>query len=159
MKKTPRRIFLTQGYSTLVDWDDYEWLSHFRWSARRTRKRVYARRWGGDSRPTVHMHREILKAQDGLVVDHINGDTLDNRRCNLRLCTHSDNIANKPKNKSNRCGYKGVYQRKWGKYQASIRYQKKYTYLGMFDTAEEAAKAYNKAAKRIQGDFACLNNV
>ena len=159
MKKIP----LTKGKFALVDDEDFEKLSKFNWCY----QGEYAARWkskkNGEQKDGTsniyYMHRVILGLSDrkesGLECDHINGNKLDNRRENLRTCTHAENMRNsKPKN---RFGYKGVVKYSSGKYQSMIWNGKKNLHLGMFVTVEEAAKAYDKAAKRIHGAFASLN--
>lgn len=93
-------------------------------------------------------------------VDHINGDGLDNRKSNLRICNGSQNRCNKGKPKNNTSGYKGVTwhtpNKKWV---AQIAVNGKHSYIGSFKTKEEAAKAYNKKAKELHGEFARLNNL
>lgn len=106
-----REIQLTKGYVAIVDDDDYEYLSQFRWFALETRNdRVYATRHtprNKYTRSTIYMHREITNALRGIHVDHWNGNTLDNRKLNLRLCTHSQNMCNTPRRANNTTGYSG----------------------------------------------------
>jgi len=94
------------------------------------------------------------------MVDHINGDKLDNRRVNLRPANPTEQQANTPKPKNNTSGYKGVTwvaaNRKW---QAHLRYQRKLRHIGYFATPEEAALAYNEEARRLFGEFCRLNEV
>lgn len=103
----------------------------------------------------VQLHRWIMDAQPGQVVDHINGDRMDNRRENLRLCTVAENIRNQ-KRRASKSGFKGVVQKR-GRWQASYTYEGKRIYLGYFATAEEAACAYDRAAREAFGEFALLN--
>lgn len=101
------------------------------------------------------MHRLLMDAGKGQQIDHANGDGLDNRRANLRFCTSSQNNWNsKPKGNS---PYKGISQRASGKWYAMICRDRKHYWLGMHDTPEEAARAYDEAAKRLHGEFARLN--
>ena len=91
-------------------------------------------------------------------VDHINQNKLDNRKSNLRLCSHSQNGINKYKQSNNSSGFKGVcFNKRRQKFMAFINKDKKRTYIGYFETAEEAGKAYDKKAKELFGEFACLN--
>jgi hypothetical protein len=153
-----KEIQLTQGRVALVDDADYEYLSQWKWKAYKDRYTWYARRGirVGFVIKTIHMHRLITNAPDGLFVDHINGDGLDNRRGNLRVCTKSENGFNRGKNSNNTTGYKGVTTNK-GKYRAQIRIDGKMCGLGRYTDPVEAAKAYDRAAKKHYGEFAKLN--
>jgi len=153
-------IQLTKNKHTLVDDEDFERLSQFKWFF----ACGYAGRWFRTRGKTlrVHMHRFIINAPDNMQVDHVNGDRLDNRKCNLRLCSHADNMRNKPKKKNNTSGYKGVYwHKKDENWHARIGYGKasRSLYLGSYSTAEQAAAAYNFAARCLHGEFARLNDV
>ena len=104
------------------------------------------------------MHRFIMETPDGLEVDHLNHNTLDNRRQNLRNVTRAFNQANKSVQKNNKLGLKGVYIDKiTGKYKAHIRVNKIKKYIGCYETAEEAARAYDKAALEFYGEHALTN--
>lgn len=99
-----------------------------------------------------------MQPEDGFWVDHINGDTLDNRRSNLRLCTVSGNNHNRMKSKNNTSGYKGVSWLKQNqKWRAYIKVNSKDKHLGCYLDKEDAARAYDKAAKEYFGEFARLN--
>lgn len=103
------------------------------------------------------MHREIVGVMDSHAwVDHIDRDTLNNRRGNLRQCTAAQNIANGGKRRHNSSGYRGVVWYK-GKWVAQIGHRRKLLYLGRFSTPEEAAIAYDAAARQLYGEFAGLN--
>lgn len=108
----------------------------------------------------IKLHRLILGITNPkVIIDHINGNGLDNRKCNLRIATFSGNSANSRMYSSNKTGYRGVYLRDSGRYRACIRVNNKLIHLGSFDTKEEAAKAYNVVAKKYHGEFAVLNNI
>jgi len=110
----------------------------------------------------VLMHREIMQAKKGQIVDHTNGDKLDNRKTNLRLCTHKQNISNqKVQSKLSKSSkYKGViWDKKKKKWLARIQINKKIIYLGWFDSELAAAEAYNAGAKTFFKEFARLNEV
>jgi hypothetical protein len=95
-----------------------------------------------------------LEYGDGKSVDHINGNPLDNRRENLRICTQQENSWNQRKRRTNTCGFKGVYWDKGAKkYQAQICKDGKRKYLGLFDCPEKAHEAYCKAAQELHGEF------
>lgn len=152
-------ISLTRGLFTLVDDRDFEHLSSVRWHARVAPVgAVYVSRSTTD-RAYVYMHREImgLTPKDRVHVDHVNDDTLDNRRCNLRVASHSDNVANGVWHKPTRSGYRGVWPGTKGGWEAHITVRHQRIYLGHFHTAIEAAAAYDSAAQQHRGEFARLN--
>lgn len=104
------------------------------------------------------LHRVIAGAKDGEFVDHINGNPLDNRRANLRVCTFEEGARNRRKKTTSPVPYKGIFPagRRW---QARIQHQGKQFHLGMFATAEDAARAYDKAAIELHGEFARPNGL
>jgi len=143
-------IKLTKGYSALVDECDID-LDCMKWWAATTKWGTYACRdkpmVGGVRRGKMYMHRVVAErmgldvSKDGMVVDHINGNPLDNRRANLRLATPSQNTINQGDNKANTSGFKGVhYDRSRGKWMAFIG-TKPFKNLGRFDTFEQAKEA------------------
>ena len=155
-----KQIPLTQGNFALVDDEDFDWLNQWHWHAHSQKGRFYAARNKGTHPFTtlIRMHRQIMNAPGNLHVDHINGNTLDNRRENLRLCTRSENGRNQRKRSDNTTGYKGVVLTKSGmKYYAKIVVHQQMIYLGCYATAEEAARAYDEAAKKYHGPFARTN--
>ena len=106
----------------------------------------------------LFVHRLIMDAPKGMHVDHINGNPLDNRKSNLRICTHAENQRNRGANKNNTSGYKGVHWSKTTKkWRAEIRHDNKSIHMGYFKTPEEAARAYDKKAKELHGEYAYLN--
>jgi hypothetical protein len=151
-----REIPLTMGKVALVDDDDYERLNKHKWHAVKHRNTYYARRT--ENKKTIAMHREILNMEKGTICDHINRNGLDNRKQNLRICSHSQNNKNRTLPKSNTSGYRGVY---WGprlkKWEAYIKSDGKLRIIGRFAKKEEAAEAYNKEAIKLNGNFAQLN--
>lgn len=104
-------------------------------------------------------HREVMQAEKGQHVDHINGNIADNRKQNLRICTHADNMRNRRLiGKNNKSGYKGVsWSKVSNKWIALINYNKKCKYLGVYHCKIEAAKAYDSAARRLFGQYAKCN--
>jgi hypothetical protein len=160
-----KTIPLTQGFVAIVDDADYERVAAFKWRALidRRRNKVYAvRKTHGphSNRKSFYMHREILGVTDPQVkVDHRNGDSLDNRRANLRKCVSGENNANSVKRRDGRSSkYKGVCWRKqYGKFQASIGVHGRTKYLGMFTDEVQAAQAYDAAAREHFGEFALCN--
>jgi len=100
------------------------------------------------------LHRMIMNAPDGMDVDHINGDKLDNRKSNLRICTRQENLMNVAKKKNNTSGFKGVcFDKQSQKFKAQIRIDGKQKFLGLFEKAEDAHEAYKKAAVKLHGEF------
>lgn len=161
-----KTIPLTQGKVALVDNEDYEWLMQWKWQAHNNehRKSWYALRsvyLGGGRKNRINcliwMHRLILGTPQGMETDHINGDGLDNRRCNLRVCTRSQNAANREK-KRDKVGYKGVHWHKQtNKWRPRIKVNYKSISLGLFEDQEDAARAYDRAAMQHFGEFARTN--
>lgn len=151
------QIALTRGQVTLVDQEDYDALGSYSWHVTKKGGGFYARRTFSDQGKNRHefLHRVIARATAGSVVDHINGNTLDNRRENLRICTAAENTRNRVKMKKNPW-FKGV-QKSWRRFRARITVNKKIILLGSFATAEDAARAYDAAALRHHGPFAKLN--
>lgn len=155
-----KEIPLTQGKVAIVDDDMYDYLSQWKWYARKDGKNWYAQRNDGIKpfRKLVLMHREITNAPNGMDVDHWNRNGLDNRRENLRVCTRTENSRNAGLRITNKSGYKGVCWNKQHRvYDAHIRVDGKFLYLGSFSDSREAARAYDAAAKKHYGEFAWLN--
>lgn len=165
-----KTIPLTNGYFTKVDNDDYEKFAIYRWYAAldsRSKTHRAARRMkieGYKRGKIVFLSRLIVNAPDGICVDHINHDTLDNRKINLRFCDKSTNGMNRGANKNNKSGYKGVsWSKEDNRWTAHINKtidgKYKQFFIGNFQTKELAAEAYNKKAKELFGEFACLNKI
>jgi AP2 domain/HNH endonuclease len=153
-------INLTRGQVALVDEKDYEWLSSFKWYAwfsPRT-KGFYARRSIYPS-TGASMHRVILDANPGQIVDHINRNTLDNRRANLRFATISQSNQNtRVLTTRNKSGFRGVsLVRATKKWRVVISLNGRNIDLGRFACIKDAALAYDTAARKLYGDFAQLN--
>lgn len=157
------------GLVALIDEEDLPMVSGYRWYAIRhssyknedvwyVRAKVKCADVGGGQIGTViHMHRLILGFPMGMV-DHKNGNPLDNRRSNLRICSNSQNQANRRRLATNTSGFRGVtWNKKSRRWQASIMFNQKCTYLGMYDLAEDAAIAYDVKARELFGEFASLN--
>lgn len=152
------KITLTKGKYALVDSEDLEKLSKYKWHYN---LRGYAVTNPGTrkEKELILMHRLINNTPVGMQTDHINGNKLDNRKENLRTATSMQNIWNKPKQSNNTSGYKGVSKVKSsGKWEMQIRAGKQ-RISRRFKTKEEAALAYNKYALELHGEFACLNKI
>jgi hypothetical protein len=156
-----RRIPLTQGKYAIVDPEDFERLNKHKWFAVKSVNTFYAGRTKrvGKKYIPIRMHRQILHPPDNLLVDHINHDGLDNRKANLRLATCAQNSYNRihfRKRKSSK--YTGVsWQKQRKKWIVLISYNCKQKFIGLFEDEIQAAKAYDKAAKKYHGEFASLN--
>lgn len=151
-------IKLTQGKKTLVDDEDYEYLNQFKWFYNNGYACKMLPRNGKPQKATF-IHKLVMN-NPSKRVDHINGDTLDNRKENLRLVTHSQNIINSKKRKNCTSKYKGVFRnKKANKWQAQIRVKQKAIHLGYFTDEVKAAKAYNKAAIKYFKEYARINKI
>ena len=158
-------IPLTKGLSAIIDDEDYPELMKYQWYAVGKPGKEYAARFGShdghQSSQHIRMHRVLMNAPNDVEVDHINGNTLDNRKSNLRLASRAENSRNRTKFKVG--GYsmfKGVtYHKRDGYWQAGIKVDGKSVHLGCFKNEIESAKAYNDAALRYFGEFANLNNI
>jgi len=157
-----RKIPLTRGKYAIVDPDDHERLSKYKWHTKAGNHTVYAVRHiypKAGKRKSIPMHREILKAPDALLVDHINLNGLDNRKVNLRLATKVQNAQNMPKIKRKTSSkYKGVsYIKRDRIWQAKILFEGRCKNLGSFHDEIDAARAYDRAARKYFGEFARPN--
>lgn len=156
---TCKEIPINQGKHVLVDQEDFEWLSQWKWSLTSHGYACRSTTIGG-IKNSYYMHREILKTQKGYDTDHINGDRLDNRRCNLRICTRSQNMLNVLGNKNTTSKYKGVdWHKSTGMWRIRIMVDGKRINLGYSHSEDDAARIYNAAAVTHHGKFAKLNEV
>jgi hypothetical protein len=156
-----KQILLTQDQFSLVDDDDFKALSKHKWYAIKTSYGYTAARSCScplvKQRPTILMHRQITSCPRDMDVDHINHQTLDNRKLNLRICTHSQNLRNMLIHKSN-SQFKGCNRAKQDKkWRARITINYKEIHLGYFNSEKDAAKAYDRAAIKHFGEFAKTN--
>lgn len=151
------KLPLTQGLYTLVDKgspaEEYKWCAQLCTGFKYFRAlRVKGRNC------LIYLHRFLTNCPKGKMVDHINHNPLDNRMCNLRICTNAENLRNKKSYKNSSSKYKGVsWYKRGSKWAAQIRLNNKKKFLGYFTSEEEAARAYDKAAKEMHGEFAYLN--
>lgn len=155
-----KQIPLTRGQMAIVDDKDYESLSQWKWQCT---ARGYAIRTGRKADGALRgsgilMHRQIMDAPQGLEVDHVNGNRLDNQRGNLRVCTGEQNRSHITKRKGSRT-YKGArpLDGHWVAYLTNGKGNQEY--LGFYRTEEEAAIAYNRRAREIWGERAVLNDI
>ena len=153
---TIRYIPLTQGKLAIVDAEDYDWLSQYKWCAARAKNTFYATRT--ERKRGISMHRIIMNAPKGLMCDHIDHNGLNNRKSNLRLCTPAQNVHNKRPQRDSSSKYKGVgWKKRSRKWEARIRFQGKLYHLGDFTDEIKAALAYDDKAIELFGEFAYLN--
>jgi hypothetical protein len=153
-----KEIQLTQGKVTQVSDHRFEYLNQWKWQAHKLYRynKWYATR--NENGKEIRMHRVITNAPDGMDVDHIDNDGLNNQDENLRVCTHAQNLANQGTQKRNTSGYKGVAWHKGNKmWQANITLNGKPASVGYSKDIIEAAKMYDSAAEKYQGEFAVLN--
>lgn len=148
------------SHQILFDQENFELLSIYGWFLVLNGNHLYAKARIQGTKGHIKMHRLLLNAQNGEYVDHVNGNTLDNRKINLRKCSIADNTKNQSLHKDSTSGYKGVsFDNSRHKWRSNIVVDRKQIHLGRFDTAEDAAKAYNLAAKLYFGDFARINKL
>lgn len=166
-----KEIKLTQGFVTMVDDEDYPYLSQFRWrvNQRKHRHTCYAvRRISvNGKREEIWMHRELMNTPDHLQVDHRDHNGLNNQKSNLRNCTRNDNCRNIPSRRGSSSKYLGVTVRTYKRVDGGVNYY--YTAdlkcngtqhrLGNHKSEEAAARAYNEKAVELFGEFANLNDI
>lgn len=152
-----KEIPLSKGYVAIVDDEDYERVSKYKWCAVKTKNFVYAVR-SYERHKLIYMHRFILNISDNKDTDHRDGDGLNNRRLNIRASTRSQNNCNRRKPRSNTSGYKGVsWNKKADKWKVTIGLHKQSIHLGMFANLKDASQAYIKVAKKYHGEFARIS--
>ncbi len=141
-------IELSKGRVAIVDKSDSALISDFKWSIRQG---LYVASWIKGKR--IYLHRHIMGAKHGQMVDHKDGNQLNNRRSNLRFCTPSQNVINSKVRSNNTSGYRGVDATRL-RWRARIGVNGHRILLGIFDQIEDAATAYDQAAKMHFGEFA-----
>jgi len=152
-------IPLTRGFFAKVDDADFEMLNKYKWHVSKSRNINYAKRnvkVDGKWITTDNMHQQIMNTPKGKMVDHRDGDGLNNQRDNLRIVTTSQNCMNAKVRVDSKTGYKGV-SKSGKKYAVHLGVNSTRKYLGCYATAQEGAKIYNKAALKYFGEFARLN--
>ena len=160
-----RRIYLGEGIFTIVSPPDYYKYNIFNWCLNRDGRNMYAVRVvtvndvGRRSIKIIALHREILKVPPGMLVDHRNNNSLDNRMDNLRIATHAQNNCNRRKTSSNTSSqFIGVcFYKRHNRWAVNISHKGKKIFLGYFDTETDAARAYDEAARKYHKEFARLN--
>ncbi len=150
-----KEIPLTRGKVALVDDDDFEELSKYKWHCMKYRDKLYARRCVGRN-TKIYMHRHIAGDPEGLVVDHGDGNGLNNQKYNLRNCTQRENTCNRPARINSSSFFKGV-SRDGNRWVAKITHEGITKFIGSFSDEIEAAMAYDREAWNLQGAFAQTN--
>jgi len=150
-----KEIPLSRGLTAKVDDEDFEELSKYKWYAVKCFKKFYARRCDGHNKK-IYMHRQIAGFPLGLVVDHEDGDSLNNQKDNLRNCNQAQNIANRKAFENTLSTFKGV-SKSGNKWSARIGSNGDRIFIGLFNTEIEAALAYDKKACELHGQFAVTN--
>jgi hypothetical protein len=147
-------VLFVKGYKILIDDEHLQRFSLIRWSVGVTSNKIYFSFTKTPTRVAEYMHRIVANPPNGMLVDHINGNTLDNRKMNLRVCTHQQNIMNSAKRKDNSSGYKGVHRdcrsKRWI---ARVTFNQKKIHIGLYDTPMEAHEAYCQKASELFGEF------
>lgn len=156
------RIPLSQDKFARVDRKNYDYLGQWKWhynhgyAVRRIHRRLGKDKYAGTF---IYMHRLIMDLPEGMVIDHIDGNGLDNREKNLRVCSQKQNLYNRKVQSNNKLGVKGV---RWNKhknrFEPNITVDGKKIYLGRYKTVEEASEAYKKAAIKHFGEYAHANS-
>jgi hypothetical protein len=158
----PKKIELTKGYEAIVSDEDYDWLNQWSWCVSVDKNGNYPRPVRKENGKKIYMYRQIMGVLDEseVEVDHKNKNTLDNRRLNLRKCTKGQNQRNGSSHKSSSSKYRGVsFDKALGKFVAKIKVDGKLIHIGVFGKEKSAAKAYNKKAKELHGEYASLNQL
>lgn len=151
-----KSVFTNSGVEILVDDEVYPWASQFTWYVTDTGYAYRSVQVGKKKSKNIRMHRELVSAPAGSDVDHINGNRVDNRKENLRICSRSDNLKNKTQRRSdNRSGVTGVYWHKQcQKWTVQIQVEGKPKHVGLFSTLEEAIARRRMAEIETYKDFA-----
>lgn len=155
-----KEIPLTNGRVAQISDEDYDRVIKFKWRAQKGKTTWYAVTHAPRNRgraKTIYLHKFILGISEGQEGDHRDRNGLNNQRENLRICTRSQNCFNRSKNSNaTHSRYKGVTRAK-GKFKTQININGRQVYVGLFQTEEEAARAYDRIAKALHPDFALVN--
>ena len=155
--KNAKLVELSLGKFAIVDADDFERLSIYKWCAVRRNHTWYAKTLDQNGRH-LSMHRLITNAPRHLMVDHRDHNGLNNRKQNLRLCNNAENQYNRLPHRGGTSKHKGVFlDKQYNKYRAIICHNSKRYNLGRFENEDDAARAYDKKARKLFGEFAYLN--
>jgi hypothetical protein len=148
--------FNINGHTVIVDDDDAHLATSFKWRVREYSGgnfRACYNLQNNGTQKTLFLHRQICQPPECMVVDHINGNSLDNRRANLRICTQAENLRNKRAYANNKTGLKGVHRVSSNSYRAMISVDKNSIDLGCYPTPEQAHNAYQHASLKYHGQF------
>jgi hypothetical protein len=156
-----QRIKLTRGKYAIVDPEDFERFNRYKWHCSQSNYAVRAatiKTEKGRKQVELFMHKVVCPPPQGLIVDHINRNRLDNRRANLRPATWTQNAWNRSKRSRQKTRYKGIrYQKDTKRWQVRLMIEGRRISFGCYNDEKEAAKAYDAAAKKHRGDYAVLN--
>ena len=154
-------FYPTRGGTLIVDGEDRHIIDNNVWTWEKNSASFINQAWIAEEKRThrVSLSRFLMKAKPSQVVDHINGNTLDNRRCNLRVCAKAQNNINKTKTSGVRSSkYKGVFwENSCNRWRVQIRFEGVRKHVGVFKDEIAAAEAYDKFARKLHGEFACVN--
>lgn len=147
-----KKVPLGNGQFAIVDDEDFELVSRFKWHSLKIHNKPT-----GYAVSNVRMHRLIIDVPSDMYVDHINGDPLDNRRCNLRICTNAQNQQN-TESRGGSSRYKGVsFNKKAGKWVGAFLFEGRCYYCGQWENEDDAARAVDKKRGEVCGTFASKN--
>lgn len=154
-----KTIQLTQGKVAIIDDEDYEKVCTKKWYAHKRTGKYYAESGGINGRYMLHIF--VMGLENGVLLDHKDGDSLNNQKENLRVCTRQQNSYNKkPYSTAPIAGIKGISLNKKSKrWRAQIQKDKKKIYIGVYSNYLDAAKAYNEKAIELFGEFSQLNKI
>jgi len=154
-------ILLTQNKFTIIDDEDYKLISDYKWCVSKKRNNTFYAVTNTKERKRLYLHRLIMEANKGDEIDHVNHDTLDNRKTNLRFVNPSQQQWNRSKRRNKVTSkYKGVsWYKRYNKWHSKIMFHGKTIHLGYFLSEIDATRAYDKAASKYFGEYAYINGV